>query len=63
MVERKLMKYKIELTENQSWIILHALINESNDDTVERGEYSYWRCFLDLKKKLEKAGYESGIEM
>lgn len=43
------------ITENQARIILHALENESVDDEVKRGEYSYYRCFLDMKKKIEKA--------
>lgn len=49
-------KITVELTENQARIILHALENESNNDVVERGEYSYYRCMLDLEKKFEKAG-------
>lgn len=55
---KKLMTKKItvELTENQARIILHALENESNDDVVERGEYSYYRCLIDLGKKFKKAG-------
>lgn len=49
-------KITVALTENQARIILHALENESNDDIVERGGYSYYRCLLDLEKKFEKAG-------
>lgn len=48
-------KLKIELTENQADIILRALGNESNDDAVQRGEYSYYRCYLDVEKKIKKA--------
>lgn len=48
----------IKLTENQARIILNALANEANDDDTERGEYSYWRCYLDIKKKIEKANNE-----
>lgn len=51
-------KIKIELTENQARIILHALYNESIDDEVKRGEYSYYRCYLDMEKKIEKAEKE-----
>lgn len=50
-------QYTITVTENQARIILHALSNEANDDVVARGEYSYWRCYLDMDKKLAKAGY------
>lgn len=52
-------RIKIELTENQARVILHALENESNDDEVRRGEYSYWRCYLDIEKKIEKAKKEA----
>lgn len=45
----------ITITENQAEIILRALANESNDDAVQFGEYSYWRCYVDIKKKIEKA--------
>lgn len=48
-------RIKIELTESQAEIILRALANESNDDAVQRGEYSYWRCYLDVEKKIKKA--------
>lgn len=51
------MAIKIELTENQAGLILGALANESNDDAVEFGEYSYWRCYLDIAKKLKRAGF------
>ena len=55
------MKYKIELTENQAEIILRALENESSNDMSEFGEYSYWRCFIDIEKKLEKQGRARNI--
>ena len=48
-------KLKIEITEKQADIILRALGNESNDDAAERGEYSYWRCYPDMEKKIKKA--------
>lgn len=48
-------KLKVELTENQARVILNALANESNDDEVERGEYSYYRCYLDIEKKIKRA--------
>ena len=51
-------QFTITVTENQARIILHALSNEANGDVVERGEYSYWRCYLDMDKKLAKAGYK-----
>lgn len=51
-------QYTITVTENQARIILNALSNEANDDMVVRGMYSYWRCYLDMGKKLAKAGYE-----
>lgn len=54
-------KYVITLTEKQAQIILNALENESNDDMVERGEYSYWRCYLDIAKKLKKEGYGNEV--
>lgn len=50
-------RYTISLTERQAHIILNALENESYNDAVERGEYSYWRCFLDIAKKLSKEGF------
>lgn len=46
----------ITITDNQAEIILRALANESNDDLVQFGEYSYWRCFVDVAKKMKKAG-------
>lgn len=46
----------ITITDNQAEIILRALVNESNDDAVGFGEYSYWRCFIDVAKKMKKAG-------
>lgn len=52
-------KVTITLTANQAHIILRALNNESNDDVVGRGEYSYWRCCLDVYKKLKKAGFKN----
>ena len=52
---------KIEITENQANIILRALSNESMDDCVERGEYSYYRCYLDMKKKIEMANDEAEV--
>lgn len=45
---------KINITPNQARIILQALENESIDDEPKRGEYSYYRCYLDMKKKIEK---------
>lgn len=53
------MTIKISLTERQAGIILGALRNESNDDDVRAGEYSYWRCYEDVARKLQKAGFES----
>ena len=50
---------KIELTENQANIILSALANESIDDEPKRGEYSYYRCYLDMKKKIDRASCQS----
>lgn len=50
-------KYKIELTPAQAGLILGALENESNDDATAFGEYSYWRCYKDVAKKLLKAGF------
>lgn len=45
----------VKLTENQANLILHALANESSEDAVQFGEYSYYRCYLDVKKKIDKA--------
>ena len=56
-------QYTITVTENQARIILDALSNEANDDMVTRGEYSYWRCYLDMDKKLAKAGYGTTEEL
>lgn len=53
----KTKKLTITITGNQANIILHALENESVDDMVGRGEYSYGRCFTDIEKKLDKAGF------
>lgn len=53
------MTIKINLTEKQAGIILGALRNESNDDDVQAGEYSYWRCYRDVARKLQKAGFKS----
>lgn len=50
-------KITITLTENQASIILNALRNESNDDAVQFGEYSYLRCYRDVAKKMQNAGY------
>lgn len=50
-------KITIELTENQAGLILGALENESSQDMVEFGEYSYWRCYEDVAKKMLKAGF------
>jgi hypothetical protein len=52
-------KYKIEITDNQAARILGALENESIDYEPEFGEYSYARCFIDMAKKLAKAGFYS----
>lgn len=49
----------ITITDKQAEVILRALRNESNDDMVGRGEYSYWRCYLDMEKKVRKAKGES----
>lgn len=51
-------KMTITITENQARVILRALANESNDDVVSRGEYSYARCYTDMEKKIEKARSE-----
>lgn len=53
------MKFTIELTGNQAGLILQALENESVDDAAEFGEYSYWRCYTDIAKKLAKKGFHS----
>lgn len=46
----------VKLTERQAGLILTALEHDSNDDVLcYRGEYSYYRCYLDMKKKFEKA--------
>lgn len=50
-------KYTITITGSQANIILSALINESNDDAVEKGEYSYFRCYKHIADKLEKQGF------
>lgn len=47
-------KITISITENQASLILRALENESNDDATEFGEYSYARCYTDIKKKIDK---------
>ena len=52
-------KYKIELTPTQAGLILGALENESSDDAAAFGEYSYWRCYKDVAKKLLKAGFHN----
>ena len=52
-------KYTITLTGTQAGLILGALANESVDDAVEFGEYSYGRCYKDTAKKLIKAGFWS----
>lgn len=49
---------KIELTENQAWLVLKALSNESIGDMTGRGEYSYYRCLKDIQKKMAKDGFE-----
>ena len=51
------MYYNLQLTENQLNLVLRALENESNDDAVEFGEYSYGRCYKDIKAKAKKAGW------
>ena len=48
-------KIQITLTRRQASIILRALRNESVDDIAEWNEYSYWRCYLDIKKKIDKS--------
>lgn len=52
-------KYTITLTRAQAGLILGALANESIDDAVQFGEYSYGRCYNDTAKKLIKAGFWS----
>lgn len=52
-------KYTITLTATQAGLVLGALENESNDDGAPFGEYSYWRCWRDISKKLIKAGFWS----
>lgn len=52
-------KYKIELTPAQAGLVLGALENESLGDAVEFGEYSYWRCYKDVARKLSKAGFRN----
>lgn len=47
-------KITLTITEKQAFLILKALENESNDDAVEFGEYSYARCYNDIKKKIDK---------
>lgn len=51
--------YTIKLTANQAARILGALENESVDEPTWFGEYSYARCFVDMSKKLAKAGFYS----
>ena len=51
------MKYTITLTENQAYLVLQALYNEQFNDPAEWNEYSYGRCYVDVKKKLNKEGY------
>lgn len=49
--------FTITLTANQASIILRALENESMDDPeIEDNPhaYSYWRCYVDFRKKLRK---------
>lgn len=46
--------YKIEMTEHEAFIVLHALDNESIND--EGGTYARVRTLL--AKKLEREGYE-----
>ena len=48
----------IKLTEKQANIILHALANESYEDDVQFGEYGYYRCYMDVRKKIVKANNE-----
>lgn len=55
------MKYTITITENQASTILNALENESVDEPVQFGEYSYGRCYKDIKNKLIKAGWQRGV--
>jgi hypothetical protein len=52
-------KITITITNNQAEIILRALANESNEDMVQFGEYSYWRCFVDVAKKMKKEGMDN----
>lgn len=51
------MKYTITITENQANTILNALENESVDEPAQFGEYSYGRCYREIKNKLTKAGW------
>lgn len=51
-------RYTVELTPKQAMLILMALEHDSIDDVLcYRGEYSYYRCYNDLAKKLVKQGY------
>lgn len=52
-------KIKIEITRRQANIILRALENEAVDDIRDWNEYSYGRCYNDIKKKIDKAIKES----
>lgn len=53
----QVMKYTITITENQANTILNALENESVDEPAQFGEYSYGRCYREIKNKLIKAGW------
>ena len=57
--EQNMARIKIELTPAQAGLILGALENESNDDAAAFGEYSYWRCYKDVARKLLKAGFRN----
>ena len=46
--------YKIELTDRQAWIMLHALENESYN---EGSEHTYEHAAEQLERKLNKAGW------
>lgn len=57
MSDWKKQRFALNVTGNQANIILRALENESSNDEVEPGEYSYYRCYKDIYKQLEKQGW------
>ena len=46
--------YKIELTDRQAWIALHALENESYN---EGSDHTYEHVAEQFERKLNKAGW------